>query len=118
MEALYRSILEIDPARHPTRLLLGELLRKQGRLDESAAELRGLVAERPGDAGAYYQLALTLEAARKPAEAEIVYREHLRIAPNDSVRARLAELLRRQGKGSEADALLRGAPGDDANRNP
>jgi cytochrome c-type biogenesis protein CcmH/NrfG len=104
LEEIYRTILELEPGKHATRSQLGQLLRQTDRLGESEAELRAVIDERPQDAGAYYQLALTLETAGKWAEAEAAYREHQRISPNDLIRARLASVLRRQGKDAEADA--------------
>jgi tetratricopeptide (TPR) repeat protein len=99
---------------------LGSTLTEQGRLVEAESVLRETVAiqrkarvdDRFGFTWTLHYLGLALERQGKLAEAENTYREILMIRQKLSANPRgqllmaLAGVLRKQGKRSEADALL------------
>jgi tetratricopeptide (TPR) repeat protein len=102
----------LDVARH---LLSGELLYRQGKVDEAIAELRE--ASRIEDTLRYseppdwihpvrHALGATLLKESRAAEAEQVYREDLARQPNNGWSLfGLTESLRQQGKNTEAEQI-------------
>ena len=83
-------------------LVHGNLLHRQGRLDESEAAYRKALESRSGFLDALNNLGGLL-ALHRPQEAEEAYREALRLAPsNATARWNLSLLLLRQGRLQDA----------------
>jgi tetratricopeptide (TPR) repeat protein len=89
---------------------LGAWFQKRGDLERAAAVARKAIAAAPGDLSARTALANYLEQAKKPAEAEQVYRDFM--AANEgrpeaaAARNLLTELLVRGGHGGDGSQLL------------
>lgn len=75
------AVLAADPLNADAMHLLGLAWREEGNLPEALNWLRKAVAASPAFAGAWYNLADTLVAARQPEEAERAYRQALELAP-------------------------------------
>lgn len=86
---------------------LGELYRKDGRLDRAIALLREALALDPRDATVRFNLALSLATAKENAEAEAIYRALIADTP-DLLKAyvNFGNLLRDQKRDREAIAVF------------
>ncbi len=92
--------LDDDPSRH--LVLRGNLLKRQGRLQEAEQAYRQALRERPDFFDALNNLGALLEMDRLQ-EAETAYREALRLDPgNATARWNLSVLLLRMGRMEEA----------------
>jgi tetratricopeptide (TPR) repeat protein len=91
-------------------------LLRAGRYDEALPLLQRYVAEHPADAGVRRELAVSLIASGRPAEAVAELRSLLDRAPDAEVSLLLARTLRDEGRLEEASAeyarLSRGWPDD------
>jgi Flp pilus assembly protein TadD len=84
--------------RHPNdvrvRLVLGTIYSAIGENTLAEVELRRVIAQQPTDAQAHYALATLLREARpQQSEAEVHYREYLRLAPNGDYAPQVRETL-------------------------
>jgi protein O-GlcNAc transferase len=68
---------QIAPSNVEVRLALGELLQRQGRLEEALEEYRAASARSPFQAEPYARLGEVFEAMRQPLEAASMYRAAL-----------------------------------------
>ncbi len=80
-EAAYRKALAADPADIDSRMALGVVLRRLGRLDEALEMLERSVTEAPGDFRAYANYGLALQTARRLDDAVSAYRSAYRLEP-------------------------------------
>ena len=80
-EASCREALRLDPAQQETEQALSSLYLGSGRIEESLALQRQVVARQPGDADGHIGLARALEAAGRFAEAEASYRAAVQAEP-------------------------------------
>ena len=92
------------------RWLQGSNHLRRGEVRQGAADLRAAAEDHPRDAEVRNSLAVALERLNRPSEAEAVYHEALRLAP-DHARAwlNLGDLLRRQRRLPEAAEAARRA---------
>jgi tetratricopeptide (TPR) repeat protein len=90
--------------------LQGSMHLRRGEVHEGVADLRAAAEDHPGDAEVRNSLAVALERLDRPSEAEAVYREALRLAP-DHAKAwlNLGDLQRRQRRLVEAAESVRQA---------
>lgn len=92
---------------HESALAEAEALRDVGRLSESEAAYRMLIAAAPELAQAHYKLGVVLGMSSREEEAEAEYRETLRLNRNHAEAANnLGTLLRKQQKPQEAKAYF------------
>lgn len=80
-EAAYRRVLEQNPGDFDSRMTLGVVLRRLGRLDEAIAELNQVVAAAPKDFRAFANLGLALQTAKRLDEGVEAYRRAYRLEP-------------------------------------
>lgn len=98
-EVSYRKALAVDANSSVTHHKLAEVLRLQGKFDESIAELRETLRLNPKSAGAHTDLGLILRAQDKSEESAAAYREAIRIDPDwADAHNGLAVLLAQQGR--------------------
>ena len=92
------------------RWLQGSNHLRRGEVRQGVADLRAAAEDHPRDAEVRNSLAVALERSNRPSEAEAVYREALRLAP-DHAKAwlNLGDLLRRQRRLPEAAEAARRA---------
>ena len=86
-----RRALEIDPGFEAAQLKLGQLLLRLGREDEATAVLEAFIRQKPHRE----KLARAAELHRtgKHAEAEVIYREILRVDPQNVTAIRLLAMV-------------------------
>jgi tetratricopeptide (TPR) repeat protein len=108
-EAHYRTALSAKPTAE-THNGLGYVLAKQGRTNEAVAEFRNAIDANPKFTPAYNNLADALAKQGKLEEAAATYRRSLAEKPSDGVSNALGVVLRRLGKGDEADQLGKATP--------
>ncbi|MFA6003361.1 MAG: tetratricopeptide repeat protein, partial [Elusimicrobiota bacterium] len=116
---LLRQVLTLKPGFRDARYQLGSLLEKAGRMEESEAEFRRLLADNPDDAAALNYLGYSLaDRGFKLFEAEGWIREAVRLSPrNPAYWDSLGWVLHKQKRSTEAVAALEAAvawAGDDA----
>lgn len=80
-EAGYRKALSADPADVNSRMTLGVVLRRLGRLDESLEMLEQALADAPRDFRAHANYGLALQTARRLDDAISAYRAAYRLEP-------------------------------------
>lgn len=92
------------------RWLQGTMHLRRGEVDLGVTDLRTAAKDHPLDAEVRNSLAVALERLQRPSEAEALYREALRLAP-DHAKAwlNLGDLLRRQRRLPEAAKATRQA---------
>jgi tetratricopeptide (TPR) repeat protein len=90
--------------------LQGSMHLRRGEVDDGVADLRAAAEDHPEDADVRNSLAVALERLDRRSEAEAVYREALRLAP-DHAKAwlNLGDLQRRQRRLVEAGEAVRQA---------
>lgn len=81
-EASYRKALAMNQNSSAAHHKLAEVIRLQGKFDESIVELREVMRLDPKSAGAHTDLALILGAQGKVDESVAEYREAIRIDPD------------------------------------
>jgi tetratricopeptide (TPR) repeat protein len=81
-EALYRAVLEKDPANADAHHLLGMLAHSAGRALEAAALIAHAIKLRSDVAPFHNNLGLVLAAAGKPEQALLCYQQALTLAPD------------------------------------
>ena len=64
-EALYRTVLDADPAHFDALFNLGIVRRREGRLAEAEASFQAAIRSRPDDAEAHFALAVTYASRRR-----------------------------------------------------
>jgi tetratricopeptide (TPR) repeat protein len=98
-EASYRKALAAHPDSSVAHHKLAEVLRLQGKFDESIAELREALRLNPKSAGAHTDLGLILRAQDKIEESAAEYREAIQLDPDwADARNGFAVLLATQGR--------------------
>lgn len=109
-EFVYRAALDIDPAFRAARLGLARLLVRAGRPEAALPELNALLSADREDVEALALLASALKAQERLTEAETIYREVLRLAPDNRVaRHNLGAVLADQHRPGEALTEYRAA---------
>ena len=99
-----------DPNNAKLQHYLGNLLQRQGKLDEAAAAHRRAIELEPELAGAHWQLSIVLSKEGRTDEALAAALVAVKLDPeNAKVQHHLGNLLQRQGKLSEAEAAHRQA---------
>jgi tetratricopeptide (TPR) repeat protein len=81
-EALYQSVLAVDPGHGHALYLYGLLQLETNRAHDAAATLHAAAIARPGHAGTFANLGRALLADRRPVEALAVADRLLRLEPN------------------------------------
>ena len=119
-ETHLRRAIALDPHSPDAHLNLGTVLYKQGRYEEALAVARSAVAQDPDAFKAHINLGAVLSELEHLEEAETHLRRALALNPRDidlfqQSAAKLAEVLRAQGRGAEAlDALAEAVALDSA----
>jgi Flp pilus assembly protein TadD len=109
-EALYRSILEIDPHNFDAQHLLGLVCHETGRRDEAERLLLAAVATNPDSPDAHYNLGIALGDAGQAQLALDHFRIAARLQPTrPEIRFNLANSLAGLGRADEAIAEYREA---------
>jgi len=110
-EKAFQRTLLLDPDRPVIRQYYGQLLRDEGRLEESERELRIAVEQAPPqDFVTRVNLAETLGARGKVEEAETILRGILDREPNhEKARVAMGRLLLARGRAEEAVPYLEGS---------
>jgi tetratricopeptide (TPR) repeat protein len=110
---LLRGVLELKPGWREARQQLAVILEKLGRMEESEAEFRRLLAEKPDDHQSLNYLGYSLaDRGLKLEEAERLIREAVRLAPaNAAYIDSLGWVLHRQSRSTEAVFELEAAAG-------
>ncbi len=107
----YETLRRVRPEDLQSLVALGRLYLEGGDPDEAAAVLGEALAQRPGNG---WLLSLRVEAllrADRPAEAEPLLAELLRVEPGEArARLTLAELQQKRGDADAAAATLAAAP--------
>ena len=80
--AIYRQILELDPANGPALFHLGAACEALGELPKAVECYRRLARLEPGQADVHYRLGTALFSQGKPAEAAEAIEEALRLRPD------------------------------------
>jgi tetratricopeptide (TPR) repeat protein len=95
--------VELDGRLSEAHICLGDLHNRTGRYEEAVGEFRLALATEPTSDDAYRGLAYALEQLRKPQDAEMTYREAIRLRPAYwASYGWLASFLFRQGRYREA----------------
>ena len=110
---LLRGVLELKPGWREARQQLAVILEKLGRIEESTAEFRRLLADKPDDAQSLNYLGYSLaDRGLELGEAERLIREAVRLDPaNAAYIDSLGWVLYRLGRSTEAAAELEAAAG-------
>ena len=96
--ALYRRVLEVEPANVAALVNLGAALRGGGEAEAAADCFRRAVEAEPGHAGAHYNLGNALRDQERFEDAAAAYRRALDIAPEmAAARNNLGDCLGRLG---------------------
>ena len=111
LETLWRVTLARNPDCYLARFNLGDVLVRQGRLEEAAAQYREVLRFRPeSGAEVHGNLANVLMAQGRAAEAAAEYRAALRINPGSAAaHGNLSHALARLGEDAEAISEARKA---------
>lgn len=114
-ETLWRRTLAVNPGAWMAHNNLGDLLLRQGRVDEAAEHFAAAARLEPDDAFAHNNLAITLHRQGRREEALSSFREALRRRPDyPEAHSNLAAVLIELGRYDEAlqhlDAALRLRP--------
>ncbi len=99
----WQRAAERQPNDSETLNELGNVLKGQGRLDESVASYRRALELKPGSVETLNNLAAALSDQGKPEEAEKIYRQVLQLRPNfvEAI-SNLANVVKVQGRLDEA----------------
>lgn len=102
-EALYRRVLDLDPAQADALHLLGVIAHQSERYDVAVETIGRAIRLQPHVAHYHSNLGNALKGLRRLAEAEASYREALRLKPDFAdVYNNLGGVLRRLGRLEEA----------------
>jgi Tfp pilus assembly protein PilF len=102
-EASLQRALELAPGNGDVLIAAGAMAYHFGRLDDTIALFRQVVAQDPLRTSGYTNLAAALNASDRRDEAEAAYRQVLEFTPQQAVtRSNLAFNLLMQGRGGEA----------------
>jgi len=102
----FERVLEIDPRHVQALYNLASVSYEMGRFDEALTYFERYAAVRPEDPRAHALVGRIQEESGQPELAEAEYRAALAMNPAlTDARHRLVQLLRRTGRGDEADAL-------------
>ena len=112
--AIYRDAIKANPESVELHEGLAELLERQGKTEESNAEvdtmidlLREQLRSKPADLNLFQTLAKMIERRGKAEEAIAIYRDAIKAHPESvELHEAIAELLERQGKTAEANTEL------------
>ncbi|HKO45233.1 MAG TPA: tetratricopeptide repeat protein [Pyrinomonadaceae bacterium] len=105
-EAAYRTALSHDPDDFSTLSDLARVLAKQNRVKDSDNEWKAYIKRKPEYAHFFFGLHLTEQ--KRWADAEVQYREALKLAPDDLDKLNyLVQTLEEQRKTAEAEAELK-----------
>ncbi|MFT5486891.1 MAG: Flp pilus assembly protein TadD [Paracoccaceae bacterium] len=80
-EAAYRRLLEQNPEDLDSRMTLGVVLRRLGRLDEAISLLDDVAKAAPDDFRAFANLGLALQTAKRLDDAIAAYRQAYQLEP-------------------------------------
>lgn len=109
-EALYNSILSLDPDHAGSLCYLGLLRSQEGKAEEGAALLRRSTALDPGSAEAHAYLAAALQQLGAAAEAEASLVKALSLQPEHAgALCQLGTMRLQQGNAQDAAGLFRRA---------
>ena len=112
-EAAYAAVLELEPARHPVRVLRANALGALGRIDEAVAELRTALQAQPDSTAAWISLAnlkaLRADGSDSAAIARLHADETLDPPRRAALGFALAGVLETEGRHAEAFAQLAAA---------
>ncbi|MBD2464965.1 tetratricopeptide repeat protein [Oscillatoria sp. FACHB-1407] len=104
-EKICRQILELDTTHEQAALNLGDVLFKQGKLDEAIACYQHLLQLKPNDTHLYNNLGVLFDLQGQFQEAMECYRAIIAIDPNNATAYyNLGQLLEQQGQSDEAIA--------------
>jgi tetratricopeptide (TPR) repeat protein len=107
-EGCWRRFLALDDGQWWAYALLAATLLQQQRLDEAESVLRSASTRFPNEPGPWHDLARLEESRQRWAEAEAYWRRFLTIDETHwQIHITLAAVLRQQGRGEEAEAVLR-----------
>lgn len=108
--ALYRRILEREPAYADALYLLGEAQYGLGRLEEAAGWIERAIAVNDGVSTFHITLGCALEGLARLGEAETAYRRALELDPESAqCRNNLGTVLVKAGRWEEAEGQFRQA---------
>jgi serine/threonine protein kinase/tetratricopeptide (TPR) repeat protein len=106
----YRAALALRPTASGVRYNLARALRSKHQPEEAIAEFRRVIDLDPTSVVGHYDLAITLRVNKQWDEASAEYRRVMELGPefgwNFGVENALAQTLYRQGKTTEANAVL------------
>ncbi len=109
-ETAYRSLLELEPNDWASRLDLGRLLRRAGRLEQARQELESVRASAPEPLAAMMELAALAQLEGRTSEEKKLYQDMLQRAGSRPgmwpVRLNLALVHLRAGEVARAKPLL------------
>lgn len=112
---IYQQVCAQAPEVHHARYLWGALLYQQGEGEAAAEQMALALRAEPGQPEYRKALALALARAERMGEAEQVLREGLEngwcAGAEPAVHLLLGQVLRRQGRGEEALAVMAGLDG-------
>jgi predicted O-linked N-acetylglucosamine transferase (SPINDLY family) len=108
--ALYREILQVDPANPEVLHLLGGLALQLGRYDVAARCIQGVLRQRPYDAEAHSNLGNAFQRLGRLEEAADCHRNALRLAPGlAEAHSNLGDVLKQLSRLEEAADCYREA---------
>jgi predicted O-linked N-acetylglucosamine transferase (SPINDLY family) len=109
-EAIYRQVLQVQPAFAEAYNNLGVAQREQGKLEEAGVSFRQALMLKPAFAEPYGNLGVVLQKQGKPEEAAACLRQAVTLKPAYAeAHNNLGVVLQQQGKLEEAVAHLRQA---------
>jgi tetratricopeptide (TPR) repeat protein len=109
-EALYRQVIQAEPAHAAAHHMLGLLAHQTGRHDAAIELIRKAVTLNPADAGCRFNLGIALSAQGRFAEAEACFRQVLAMDPaHAGTHYNLGNALKDQGLMTEAAQSYRQA---------
>ena len=114
---MYKTIIQLEPEYGPAYYSLGLLLGEEGRLEESLVNLNKAVVMMKDNPRVYYNLGIVNQNLGKAKDAEKVYLDGLRIAPETYYLRRALVILYLQqddhkNAGHHIDILLKTHPND------
>jgi superkiller protein 3 len=101
-EESFEALLRLDPDHYAANVSVGDYLMRKNKLQEAEARFRHALEIHPNEGGALSELAVCLEAQKKP-EAVDAYRQYVTRFPDVDARIRLVHLLMEQ---QQYDAAL------------
>ncbi len=82
--ALYREVLDLNPARHGVAIQMGHMLKEVGLLEAADEAYQSVLAIKPNDADLHLQIGHLRKLQRNYAGALLHYERALLIAPNNA----------------------------------